>query len=109
KTGSVIVGNSDQAWFVTFDDSTSPATAAWVNRPPPTNVISFDPILFTDRETGRTITSQLVSDVGDFTNGCSLSWATTDDGATWIPSEGCGPPAGADHQAIGGGPYHAPL
>ncbi len=109
KTGTAVVGNSVNAAFITFDDSKTPATATWVDRPPPTNLISFDPILFTDRENGRTIVSQLVSDVVEFSMGCSLSSVTTDDGLTWIPSEGCGPPAGADHQGMGGGPYHAPL
>ncbi len=109
NTGSVVVGNSNQAYFVNFDDSTAPATATWANRPPTTNLVSFDPILFTDRETGRTVVSQLVSDVVLFSTGCSLSSYTDDDGHTWVPSEGCGPPAGADHQAVGGGPYHAPM
>src|SRR5581483_1637958 len=87
NTGSVVVGNSNQAYFVNFDDSTAPATATWANRPPTTNLISFDPILFTDRETGRTVVSQLVSDVVLFSTGCSLSSYTDDDGATWVPSE----------------------
>ncbi len=109
KTGTAVVGNAEAAIFITFDDSKLPASATWVNRPPRTNVASFDPILFTDRETGQTVVSQLVSDVVLFSNGCSLSSVTNDDGLTWIPAEGCGPPAGADHQSIGGGPYHAPL
>ena len=109
KTGTAVVGNSSDAAFITFDDSTSPATAKWENRPPLSNAISFDPILFTDRETGRTLTSQLVSDATVFAAGCSLSSYTDDDGMTWIPTEGCGPPAGADHQGMGGGPYAPPL
>ena len=109
KTGTAVVGNSTQAAFVTFNDGSSPATSTWVNRPPRTNLISFDPILFTDRVSGHTVVSQLVSDVVTFSNGCSLSSVTSDDGLTWIPAEGCGPPSGADHQAIGGGPHHAPM
>lgn len=109
KTGSAVVGNFKAAIFINFDDSVKPATATWANRPPRTNITSFDPILFTDRETGFTVVSQLVSDVVEFSMGCSLSSITMDDGITWIPAEGCGPPAGADHQGIGGGPYHAPL
>ncbi|MBI2382463.1 MAG: exo-alpha-sialidase [Gammaproteobacteria bacterium] len=109
KTGTAVVGNSDAAIFITFDDGKTPATAAWENRPPSTNAISFDPILFTDRETGRTVVSQLVTDAVLFSTGCSLSSVTDDDGKTWVPAEGCGPPAGADHQGIGGGPYAPPL
>ncbi len=105
KTGRAIVGNSSDTFFIDFDDSTTPATASWANRPPYTNLISFDPILWTDRESGHTVVSQLVSDVVLFSNGCSLSSYSTDDGETWIPAEGCGIPSGADHQALGGGPY----
>lgn len=108
-TGSVVVGNSDEALFITFDDTQTPPKATWVNRAPPTNVASFDPILFTDRESGLTVVSQLVTDPVQFSTGCSLSSRTTDDGVTWVASEGCGPPAGADHQAVGGGPYHDPF
>ncbi len=109
KTGTAVVGNSAAALFIDFDDNAKPATASWVNRPPRTNLISFDPLLYTDRVTGYTVVSQLVSDVVLFSMGCSLSSVTFDDGATWIPAEGCGPPAGADHQALGGGPYAPPL
>lgn len=119
KTGTAVVGNGGaasfldtlfrKALFVTFDDSAKPATATWVERSPKTNLITVDPILYTDRESGRTVESQLIADFVEGTTGCSLSSVSTDDGLTWIPSEGCGPPAGADHQSIGGGPYHAPL
>ncbi|HEY1402707.1 MAG TPA: hypothetical protein VGB05_01130, partial [Pyrinomonadaceae bacterium] len=63
---------------------------------------TLDPILYTDRQTGRTIISQLAG-----TN--SLSALTDDDGETWIPNEGGPLTSGVDHQTIGGGPYHAPL
>ena len=43
------------------------------------------------------------------TDGCSLSAVTDDDGDTWIPDEGCGPPSGADHQSVGGGPFADPM
>jgi hypothetical protein len=92
---------------VTFDDSTAPAKDAWENKSAPNSTGSLDPILFTDRQTGRTFTSQLAG-------GCSKA-AYTDtaspfnDGDLWVPSEGCGVPAGIDHQTMGGGPLHAPL
>jgi hypothetical protein len=90
-----------------FDDSTSPATASWsdvsanaANGCPQGSTTSLDPILFTDRSTGRTFESQL-SGVD------SLTCYTDDDGATWAPSEGGGIPSGVDHQTVGGGPYSA--
>ncbi|HUP92298.1 MAG TPA: hypothetical protein VM074_08630 [Solimonas sp.] len=66
---------------------------------PSTNVVSFDPILFTDQHTGRTFVSQLLVAAGE-----SAFVYTDDDGDLWVPS-----PAtlsgGIDHQTVGGGPY----
>ncbi|MEQ1437906.1 exo-alpha-sialidase [Fontimonas sp. SYSU GA230001] len=59
-----------------------------------------DPILFTDRVSGRTWASNL-------TVGPNVSYAfTDDDGDNWIDA-GAGGLAGADHQTIGSGPYPA--
>src|SRR5207237_312242 len=38
---------------------------------------------------------------------CSLASFSDDAGASWTPSEACGPLL--DHETIGGGPYHAPV
>ncbi len=108
KTGNVMFEALNQTLRVKFDDCTLPATATWADKSAPTSVITLDPILFTDSKTGRTVVSQLVSPNGQGI-GCSLSSYTDDDGETWIPSQGCGTPAGADHQSVGGGPFHAPL
>lgn len=92
---------------VTFDDSKSPAQALWENKSAPNSTLTLDPILFSDRQTGRTFTSQLAG-------ACSKA-ALTDtaapfnDGDLWMLSQGCGVPAGVDHQTFGGGPLHAPL
>ena len=97
---------------VSFNDCTSPATAKWEDVSfTSTSIISFDAILFTDSRTGLSIVSQLISPAAanptlGLTAGCSLSAVTSDDGTTWIPSEGCGPPSGADHESVGGGRYH---
>ena len=92
---------------VSFNDATSPAQALWETKSAPNSTLTLDPILFTDRQTGRTFTSQLAG-------ACSKS-AYTDtaapfnDGDLWVPSQGCGVPAGVDHQTFGGGPLHLPL
>ncbi|MCU1267608.1 MAG: hypothetical protein JWM21_3926 [Acidobacteria bacterium] len=93
---------------VEFDDCPSPAATTWTTKTPPnTSTTTLDPILFSDRSTGRTFVSQLAG-------GCSRA-AYTDtaspfnDGDTWIPSQGCGVPAGIDHQTFGGGPLAPPL
>src|SRR4051794_8843369 len=72
--------------------------ATWTDVTEPTAITSLDPILWTDRDTGRTITSQLLL-------ACSKAVTSDDDGATWLPSQGCGVGTGIDHQTIGGGPY----
>jgi hypothetical protein len=92
-----------QSLRVAFDDAcpTSP-NSTWVDKSAPTSVESLDPILVTDRKTGRTFVSQL-------TGQDSLSSYSDNDGDTWIPSQGGGIPSGIDHQTIGAGPYHSPL
>lgn len=59
---------------------------------------TFDPIVFTDQQTGRTFVSQLYL-------ACSAMAFSDDAGSSWTPSEGCGPGALVDHQTVGGGPY----
>ncbi|HEY8181477.1 MAG TPA: hypothetical protein VII32_04515 [Thermoanaerobaculia bacterium] len=89
-----------QTLRVTFDDSTSPATATWIDRSAlNTSALSFDPILFTDSGTGRTFVSQLLP------TKISLTSYTDDDGERWTSSQGAGIGSGVDHQTIGGGPF----
>jgi hypothetical protein len=84
---------------ITFNDKTSPATATWETKPNPINQpTSLDPILYTDRETGRTFSSQLAVKT-------SFMSYSDDDGDTWNLSQGSGVAAGVDHQTVGGGPF----
>src|SRR5438132_13131475 len=54
-----------QTLRITFDDLTIPARATWEDKSfLGTQLLSFDPILFTDRQTGRTIVSQLLTPAG---------------------------------------------
>jgi hypothetical protein len=110
NTGRAMYIAGLQTLRITFDDSSFPAKATWENKSfATTSRISLDPILFTDRETGRTFVSQLISGNG-LGLGCSLTAYTDDDGDNWIQSEGCGLPlSGADHQSMGGGPFHTPF
>ena len=88
---------------VTWDDKKSPPkhSAATVT-PTTSQIATADAILSVDPRTGRTFVSQLAA-------ACSLMSFSDDDGATWTPSEGCGPGALLDHQSVGVGPAHAPL
>jgi hypothetical protein len=84
---------------VSFDTSVSPATATWkLKDGPNTSITTFDPILFTDSHTGRTIVSQLLGTT-------SLSAFTDNDGETYTVSQGGGIASGIDHQTVGGGPF----
>ncbi|GAC1464896.1 MAG: hypothetical protein PVSMB7_08570 [Chloroflexota bacterium] len=88
---------------VDFNDAVSPATATWTDvSPTGENKVTTDPIGFMAHSSAgnRWFTSQL-------SGPCSITSFTDNNGANWTPSEGCGPPAGVDHQTIGGGPYSA--
>jgi hypothetical protein len=96
NTGKVMYQSGLQTLRVDF--SKTPATWTDVSHPV-TSTMSLDPILFTDRQTGRTFVSQLSA-------GCSLMAFTDNDGGSWTPPPiGCGIAAGADHQTVGGGNF----
>ncbi|HEY9419791.1 MAG TPA: sialidase family protein, partial [Thermoanaerobaculia bacterium] len=100
NTGAVMYIAGTQTLKADFDDSATPATAAWSDVSTTlTSLITFDPILFTDQQTGRTFVSQLLP------TKVSLMAFTDDDGATWSPSMGAGFNSGVDHQSVGGGPF----
>lgn len=105
NTGSVMYQANISTYRVKFDDRNSPATDNWTDvsarLPECTAVTSFDPILWTDHETGRTFESQLL--VNPILN--SATCFTDDDGDNWTVSQGGGIASGVDHQTIGGGPF----
>ncbi|MBI2708926.1 MAG: hypothetical protein HYX34_04440 [Actinobacteria bacterium] len=102
RTGKVMYQAYTGTARVTFDDTKKPATATWQDAsaipPKCTAATSLDPILFTDRQTGRTFESQLAGKA-------ALTCYTDDDGATWTPTAGSGINSGVDHQTLGGGPF----
>ncbi len=103
KTGEVLYKDNQFTARVHFDDTKKPATATWTDVTPPTQSVlgtTLDPILFTDQITNRTFVSDLLG-------ACSFSSYSDDDGASWTQDQGCGTPAGPDHQTIGGGPFPA--
>src|SRR5205823_10668312 len=75
--------------------------ASWADVRSPFARVSLDPILWADSQFGRIFESQL-------DGACRTTSYTEDDGNTWIPTEGCGTPAGPDHQTLGGGAYATP-
>ncbi len=99
KTGAIMYKTDMDPYRVIFDDSRSPATATWIDRPTTTTVSSFDPILFVDHNTNRTFVSDLLP------NSMSQYSFSDDDGQTYMPGAGFGIASGVDHQTIGGGPF----
>jgi hypothetical protein len=108
ETGNVMFVAGIDVLRIGLNESVSPPTATWTDVSPPNSLTTFDPILFTDPTTGRTVASQLISSLLVPGGGCSLAATTDDDGETWVPSTGCGVPGTYDHQSVGGGPYADP-
>jgi hypothetical protein len=97
-----------QTLRVTFNGAC--ARPLWENKSAPTSQEDFDPILFTDFTTGRTIAHLLTFAANAIVGESSVTDTTTgNDGDVWTPSTGAGIASGIDHQTVGAGPYHAPL
>lgn len=108
KTGKALYQSYLSTYRVGFTDSASGTTAQYVDKSagaasgcPVGSTESLDPILATDKRTGRTIESQLA----DAQVLGSLSCVTSDDGDNWQVSQGGGIASGVDHQTLGWGPY----
>jgi len=102
RTGNVMFIAGLETLRVSFDDTVTPAAAAWQDVTYTlTGLTTLDPILFTDSQTGRTFVAQL-------SGPASLMAFTDDDGATWLPSTS-GLASGVDHQTVGGGPLASGL
>jgi hypothetical protein len=101
-------GLTPYALRVGFDDKTSPATVTWFRTPLVSDTlpraVGGDPILVTDKDTGRTFVSQLQG----LTPTATMD-ITDNDGMNYTPTAGFGIGSGVDHQTIGVGPFHAPL
>jgi PKD repeat protein len=102
-------------WRSSFDDCSSPAVNLWEDMNSPI-VEGLDPIGFVDhfstvqlgisypppKTPGRVFALQLAA-------GSSTAAFSDNDGGTWVSFVAGGPPAGPDHETLGGGPFHAPL
>lgn len=107
NSGEPSIGYDTQADAALFTAGTNTVRMRWdaKNRlvehkdvSDPDAVTSLDPIGFTDRQTHRSFTSQLVG-------ACSILSYSDNAGASWTPSTGCGATTFLDHQTVGGGPY----
>jgi hypothetical protein len=112
KTGNVMFagGGTLKTFRINnFNDQVSPPTATWTNVSGNQHIATSpraaaDPILFLDRQTGRTFADQLEG----LTPFSTLEYSD-DDGNLFVPSQGSGIVSGVDHQTIGGGPLAPPL
>lgn len=107
-TANYFGGFSPYMLNVVFNDCQSPALVTWNQKTlltANTPRAAGDPILYTDRQTGRTFVCQEEG----LTPAGSTTDYTDDDGASFLPSTGSGAPSCIDHETIGGGPFHAPL
>lgn len=106
--GRAMFQSDVQTLRVTFNGCVRPL---WENKPTPFAAQDFDPISFTDRQTGRTIIS-LLSFAGD-PIAPQLSYTDTaapfNDGDVYVASEGVRFLSGIDHQTVGVGPFAPPL
>jgi hypothetical protein len=98
-----------QTLRVTFNGAC--AKPLWENKPAPTSQQDFDPILFTDFQTGRTFVNLLTFAANVIVGEQSYTDTTPpdNDGDIWHPTSGSGIVSGIDHQTVGGGNYHLPL
>lgn len=97
KTGAVLFQAYTETLRVTGMQPGGKAT--WeLGKFPVRQDVSFDPILRTDPDTGRTFTSQLLL-------ACSQGGFSDDDAKSFTLSQGCGVGSAFDHQTVGFGPY----
>ncbi|HLM59220.1 MAG TPA: hypothetical protein VK308_00310 [Pyrinomonadaceae bacterium] len=107
NTGNILAMARLTPYRASFTDSTSPASpttgVSWFSRSILGNVTGFDPILFTDPITGRTIGGELIVAMG------TTQAVASDDDLNTVTNQFAtgGPVQGFDHQTIGGGPPKA--
>ncbi len=103
-------------WRANFDDCSSPALNVWEDTNSPI-ITGLDPIGFVDHFStvqlgisypppptpGRIFHLQLLTAAG------SHGAFSDNDGGSWLSVVSGGPPAGIDHETLGGGPFHAPI
>ena len=94
--GTVMYQAFSSTYRVAFNDATVPATVSWADTNAP-NVINLDPILATDRVTGRTW-------AGGLATSCGQLAFTDNDGSSWTPTVPCS--ITIDHETIGSGPWN---
>ena len=96
RTGALMFQANSSTYRVMPNAATG--TATWTRVTPPTSLFNIDPILATDRTTGRTY-------AGGLNGECSILGSSDDDGASW-GQVGNACTGVLDHETIGSGPWH---
>jgi hypothetical protein len=86
-----------------FDYGTSPPTPTWAVVSPPTQITTLDPILYSDRDSGRTFVVHNLAAVHDVFITQAIP-GVAKDGDLWINTVGTTAPA-FDHETVGAGPH----
>jgi hypothetical protein len=111
-TGAVMFQMYVTTAHVDFNDAVSPPTAAWTDVSYFGNqLISLDPVLHMDPETGRTIVTQLAGpcSTGAYTDTDGIGIGLGSVSTAWIPMAlPCAYPS-FDHPTVGSGNYSPPL
>ena len=97
KSGKIMFQASTGTFLVNFNDSAASSTWQDVSSPY-TSLITLDPILAGDAQTGRIFVSQLLA-------ATSLMAYSDNEGQSWTPTQGAGIVGGVDHQTVASGPY----
>ena len=116
NTGGVALFTAiDLEYRANFDDCSSPALNVWEDTKSPI-ITGLDPIGFVDHfragELGRSYPPPQTPGRAyhiELAAGSSTAAYSDNDGGSWISFLAGGPPAGLDHETLGGGPFHDPV
>lgn len=97
RSDNILYQASLNTYKVSFNDAA--ATSTWTDVSSLyTSLLTLDPILTGDLQTGRIFVSQLLT-------ATSLMAYSDDEGQSWTPTQGAGIASGIDHQTLASGPY----
>jgi hypothetical protein len=90
---------------IMWNDAVSPPAASWLEQTPPFQVVTFDPILYTDRTSGRTFVVQNIVAGSQVYFTQDLPGGGGDGNPYWLPTQIPTTFPFFDHQTMGSGPH----
>ena len=112
-TKHVFLMNTGPIWRLTTPENFAPAKpecceALWEDKSSHTGNTGLDPILWTDKKSGRTFFSNSTAGA-NFVYGYTDAAAPFNDGDVWTEAAAGPPDGGVDHETLGSGPFPASL